>query len=198
MGDASTNRLLYAACAIAFAVVLFNQLTRERPPARERVVATDTLTRYARSTLEGLQKRFLANNQEYCGVIFEDESGNLQTSKIFEGGRAECALDWGVPLGNHVVASFHTHGGFDSDYDSERPSLDDLATDIDARIDGFIATPGGRIWHVDWQEESATQICGAGCLQQDPDYAGAPQEDLPDRYSFEDLQARGGYATNAQ
>ena len=72
MGDASTNRLLYAACAIAFAVVLFNQLTRERPPARERVVATDTLTRYARSTLEGLQQRSLANNQEYCGVIFED------------------------------------------------------------------------------------------------------------------------------
>ena len=139
MGDASTNRLLYAACAIAFAVVLFNQVTRERPPARERVVATDTLTRYARSTLEGLQQRSLANNQEYCGVIFEDESGNLQTSKIFEGGRAECALDWGVPLGNYVVASFHTHGGFDSDYDSERPSLDDLATDIDARIDGFIA-----------------------------------------------------------
>ena len=198
MGDGSTNRLLYAACAIAFAVVLFNQLTRERPPARERVVATDTLTRYARSTLEGLQQRSLANNQEYCGVIFEDESGNLQTSKIFEGGRAECALDWGVPLGNHVVASFHTHGGFDSDYDSERPSLDDLATDIDARIDGFIATPGGRIWHVDWQEESATQICGAGCLQQDPDYASAPQGNLPDRYSFEDLQARGGSATNAQ
>ena len=73
-----------------------------------------------------------------------------------------------------------------------------VATDIDARIDGFIATPGGRIWHVDWQEESATQICGAGCLEQDPDYAGAPQENLPDRYSFEDLQARGGSATNAQ
>ena len=197
MGDANTNKLIYALCALAFAVIIFNQVTRERAPARERVVSTDTLTRYARAELEEVQSRSIARNQEYCGVIFEDEGGNLQTSKIYEGGRAQCAFDWGVPLGNHVVASFHTHGGYDEDFDSEVPSVEDVATDIDARIDGFVSTPGGRIWHVEWQEGVAVQMCGEGCIEQDPKYARATarggQERLPLTLSLEDLQERGAY-----
>lgn len=198
MGEPSTNRILYAICAIAFAIILFNQLTRERPPAYQRVASTDDLSRYARSTLAGLQERSIAKNQEYCGVIFEDERGNLQTSKIYEGARATCDLDWGVPLGNHVVASFHTHGGYDADFDSEMPSVDDLANDIDARIDGFIATPGGRIWHVEWKEEEVTQLCGEGCLTQDPRYDGTQEERIALTYSFDDLQAREGYVTTPE
>ena len=202
MGDANTNKLIYLLCAVAFAVIIFNQVTRERAPARERIVSTDTLTRYARATLEDVQSRSIARNQEYCGVIFEDEEGNLQTSTIYEGGRAECAFDWGVPLGNHVVASFHTHGGYDKNFDSEVPSVEDLANDIDARIDGFVSTPGGRIWHVEWQEGSATQLCGEGCIKQDPAYlraaADETEERLPLNLSLEDLQDRGAYGTKPE
>ena len=191
MGDATSNKFMYGVCAVAFVGVLFSLLTQGRPPARERVVSIDTLTLYARAELEGLQAKSIANNQEYCGVIFEDEQGNLKTSTIYDGGRAQCAFDWGVPLGNHVVASFHTHGGYDDDFDSEMPSVEDLANDIDARIDGFISTPGGRMWHVAWKDETATQLCGEGCLKQDPRYAGTQKENFRPTYSFEDLQARG-------
>ncbi len=198
MRDANSNALVYVLCAIAFAVIVFNQLTRERAPARERVVSADTLTRYARAELEQLQARSIQNNQEYCGVIFEDEAGNLETSRVYQGGRAQCAFDWGVPLGNHVVASFHTHGGHDIAFDSEVPSVEDLATDIDARIDGFVSTPGGRLWHNQWQEETAIQLCGVGCLDQDPRYARSQQERLPSAFTLDDLQARGSYATRPE
>ena len=190
-------RWIYALCAVAFAVVLFNQLTRVRPPARERVVSTDTLISYARDTLDELQARSIERNQEFCGVIYEDELGNLKTSRVYEGDRAAYALDWGVPLGNHVVASFHTHAAHDLAYDSEVPSVEDMATDIDARIDGFVSTPGGRLWHVDWREEDARQVCGAGCLESDPDYVESVSERVPTRLTIADLQGRMTITTSS-
>ena len=192
MGDMSSNRLIYALCAVAFATVVFSLLTRGRPPARERVVSTEQLTSYARATLAEIQPRSIANNQEYCGVIFEDEEGNLQTSKIYAGERAACALDWGVPLGYYVVASFHSHGGFDTQYASEIPSSLDLATDIDARIDGFVGTPGGRIWHNRWQNEATELACGEACLPVDPRYeafkrTSGQRLNIARRYSMDEL-----------
>lgn len=194
MAAASNNKFLYALCAVAFAVVMFNLLTQGRPEARERIVSTDELTDYARATLAGIQSRSINNNQEYCGVIFEDEEGNLQTSTIYPGERAACALDWGVPLGNHVVASFHSHGGFDTQYASEIPSSVDLATDIDARIDGFVGTPGGRIWHNKWREEATELLCGEGCLQVDPRYqrfkdTSNRRLNIAERYSMGELNS---------
>ena len=192
MRDALNNKALYGISAVAFVAVMFSLLTRERAPARERVVSMTELTSYARETLADIQARSISNNQEYCGVIFEDEEGNLQTSTIYPGERAACALDWGVPLGNHVVASFHSHGGFDTQYASEIPSSLDLATDIDARIDGFVGTPGGRIWHNQWQSETTEMLCGEGCLEVDPRYTqfkrrtGA-RSNLARSYSMDEL-----------
>ena len=198
MGDEHRTRLIYIVCAVAFAVIVFNQLTRERSPAYEPQSSAAEIQRYARDTLAGLQQPSITRNQEYCGVIYEDEAGKLHTSEIYEGKRAECEFDWGLPLGNHVVASFHTHGGYDFDYDSEVPSVEDLASDVGARIDGFIATPGGRIWYNDWQEETSTQLCGEGCLAQDRRQAAAPKEDLAPTYTIADLQARGAYGTQPE
>ena len=198
MGDANANKLLYVLCAIAFAAVLFSQLTRERSPGYEPQSSLDEIIRYTRATLEDLQERSITQNQEFCGVVYEDEEGTLHTSRIYDGTRAACAFDWGLPLGNNVVASFHTHGGYDIDFDSEMPSIEDLASDIDARIYGFISTPGGRLWQTDWKRETATQICGEGCLRQDPRYAGTQKERLALSYTFDDLQTRGGYGTRAE
>ena len=183
MGHANTNKALYLLCAVAFGVIIFNQLTRERSPAYERQSSPADLTRFARETLDDLQERSIAQNQEFCGVIYEDEQGALHRSQIYEGERAACGFDWGLPLGNNVVASFHTHGAYDRDFDSEMPSADDLFNDIDARIDGFISTPGGRLWQTSWKDESVTQVCGAGCLRQDPRYAGTQREALRPTYS---------------
>ena len=193
-GQMDRNKLLYILCGAAFLVVMFNLLTQGRAPARERVVSLSELTEYAKGTLAEIQGKSIRNNQEYCGVIFEDENGNLQTSQIYPGERAECFFDWGVPLGFHVVASFHSHGGVDEGYASEIPSSLDLATDIDARIDGFVGTPGGRVWHNSWQEGVTSQVCGEGCLEQDSRY-GPSESSLPGlgrvatRYSMDELNS---------
>ena len=196
MGDARSIKLLYALCALAFAFIVYGQLTRERSPAYQPSSSLDEISRYTRATLEELQPQSIDKNQEFCGVVYEDEQGILQTSRIYEGSRATCAFDWGLPLGNNVVASFHTHGGYDVGFDSEMPSIDDLANDIDARIFGFISTPGGRLWRVDWIDETATQVCGEGCLPQDPRYAGTQKENLAQTYSFDDLKAREGFTSH--
>ena len=190
MGDEQNHKWLYALCAVAFAVILFNQLTRDRSPAYEPQSSDEAIRQYARATLEDLQPRSIANNQEFCGVIYEDADGTLHTSKVYDGERAECAFDWGLPLGNNVVASFHTHGGYDFGYDSEVPSEEDLASDIGARIDGFVSTPGGRLWKIDWQEEMATQICDTPCLQKDPRHEELPGDVIQRSYTLADLQSR--------
>lgn len=109
-------KLIYAICAVLWAVIAWNLATRESE-AYERVASSDALNSYAKATLRDVQSRSIANNQEYCGVIYEDDQGKLYTSKIYEGDHANCEFDWGVPLGNHVVASFHTHAGYDPEYD---------------------------------------------------------------------------------
>ena len=174
-------KLIYAICAVLWAVVAWNLATRESEPY-ERVASSDALNSYAKATLRDVQSRSIANNQEYCGVIYEDDQGKLFTSKIYEGDHATCEFDWGVPLGNHVVASFHTHAGYDPEYDSELPSQLDMANDIDARIEGYIATPAGRIWHIDWKTETASQLCGIKCIGNDPNYREL--KDLPVRRSY--------------
>lgn len=180
-------KFVYVICAIAWVVVTWNIITRDRSPAYERIASSDTLNRYAKATLRDVQTRSIANNKEYCGVIFEDPQGNLSTSKIYEGDHEACEFDWGVPLGNHVVASFHTHAGYDPQYDSELPSMIDMGNDIDARIDGFIATPAGRIWHIDWKSETASQLCGVNCIGSDPDYTPDHQLPVKKRYSVDEL-----------
>ncbi|MCA0977773.1 DUF4329 domain-containing protein [Qipengyuania flava] len=198
MGDEYRTRLIYILCAVAFTAVVFSLLARDRSPAFQPQSSLAKIQRYARDTLAGLQEQSIERNQEYCGVIYEDEAGALHTSEIYEGKRAECEFDWGLPLGNHVVASFHTHGGYDFDYDSEVPSVDDLASDVDARIGGFVSTPGGRLWYNDWQEGTSTQLCGEGCLAQDRRYVAAPKEDLALTFTIADLQARGAYGTQPE
>ena len=41
-----------------------------------------------------------------------------------------------------VMASFHTHACYDPDADSEVPSVEDLAGDIDESVNGYVATLG--------------------------------------------------------
>ena len=195
MISAQAMKWMYVLCAAAFAAVLISRLTSGPPPARERIVSTQDLIAFARSTLDDLQKRSIARNQEYCGVIYEDQEGTLFTSATFQGDRATCALDWGVPLGNHVVASFHTHAAYDPAYDSEVPSIDDMVTDLDARIDGFISTPGGRLWHIDWRQAEARQVCGIDCLTSDADYR--PDDvTVPARLTLDDVNARNAAFAN--
>ena len=87
------------------------------------------------------------------------------------------------------VASYHTHGGYAEGYHSELPSGTDMKSDRRLRIDGWVATPGGRLWHVDSDTMTVREVCGRGCLPQDPAYVAAEDGPLRPVMTYADLAA---------
>jgi hypothetical protein len=88
------------------------------------------------------------------------------------------------------LASMHTHGAFDPSYDSEVPSLVDIEGDIASQLDGYVATPGGRLWRIDWREARAEQVCGKACLPQDRAYRPCADDPVSASYSLQQLRKR--------
>ncbi len=158
-----------------------------RPPdPAERALAT--------AILSDLQLRSFAQNREFCGFILTDGAGGLFPSPINAGSEATCPLPR-VPHGVSLVASFHTHGTYSPFYQSEYPTVQDMLIDAATGTNGYISTPGGRLWYVDSRAMVVTQLCGRGCLPQDPYYDPADDGDLRRSYTLEELierERRGG------
>ena len=187
----SSTALILIACAAVWAIVTFRLANREPEYApREIVAAPAAVQEYARQQLNDLQRSSFANQREYCGVIVEDEAGTLSTLEIFEGDIASCSYRNDGRVGVQPVATFHTHGGASVQYDDEAPSFQDFQSDLATRLDGYIATPGGRFWRIDWQSQTANLVCGEGCLTQDPNYQPCPAYEPEQQYDIKRLQRR--------
>jgi hypothetical protein len=124
---------------------------------------------YAAALLAELQLLSFAGNREYCGYIGLDAAGRLASTPPVAGTEASCSLPR-VPAGLTLLASFHTHGTYSPRYASEWPTTQDVETDASDSIDGYISTPGGRLWYVDTDTMTVRDLCGRGCLPQDPNY----------------------------
>lgn len=144
----------------------------------------------ARGTLLQLQARSFAENREYCGYIGRLSDGRLAATEVTRGDEWGCLSRGNEDRFVEVVASFHTHAGYDRAADSEVPSTEDLLGDMEERVNGYIATPGGRLWFVDWRRGVATQLCGLGCMGQDPDFVPGDGGVIAQQYSLRDLQIR--------
>ena len=145
--------------------------------------------------LGDLQVISFRENREYCGYIGLDAQDRLRRTEFSPGVEAGCALPQ-IPPGMRVLASFHTHSTYSPLYASEFPTSQDLASDAQLDVDGYIATPGGRLWYHDSDTLTVRQLCGRGCLPQDPGYD--PTDDGPLRASFtfdqlRSFEARGRY-----
>ena len=139
--------------------------------------------------LNELQPRSIQEKREYCGYFGTTSNGEFRASKPAPGEVDGCLIpDW--PSGFAVIASYHTHGAFDTELDSEVPSTDDLRADIKAEVYGYISTPGGRVWIVDWRDRSASQLCGPGCVFQDPQFIPGDAGPIAQSYTLSDLRRR--------
>jgi len=94
------------------------------------------------------------------------DQGKLTVGPISQGTVDSCLPI--MPKGVKVVASFHTHGGFTASHWSEIPAIQDVDSDAAAQTNGWVSTPGGRIWFVNWKTRTVTEVCGIGCVTQDP------------------------------
>jgi hypothetical protein len=144
---------------------------------------------FARNFLNTLQVRSIAERREHCGYFFIGSDGSLQASTPRGGTFASC--DMPAPLvGQGIIASYHTHGAYGRQYDNEVPSVIDLTSDFDFGIDGYVSTPGGRVWLVDFQTRTTQQLCGLRCVTSDPGFVPFEEDRIRQSYSVQTLQRR--------
>ena len=191
MFEGRNAKLVYAALAILWVVIVARAFMNVKQPEDFVVtVSPSEVQAFARERLGAMQARSFADNVELCAIIFEDSDGDLGSTRVREGAEASCDIRYFDEPGMAPLASMHTHGAFDQSYDSEAPSLIDVEGDIESQIDGYVATPGGRLWRIDWQQERAELICNEGCLQQDPAYRPYQGDPTAGAYSIGELTAR--------
>lgn len=139
-----------------------------------------------KQVLGGLQARSIAENREYCGYVGYDFDGALMATKARRGRKGSCRADAPDEL-ETVLASYHTHGAYSSEYSSELPSGDDMEADEDEGIDGWVATPGGRLWFIDTEDMVASIVCDVGCLPSDPTFQPGDLGVIAPSYGYDEL-----------
>lgn len=137
-----------------------------------------------------LQPRSFEKQSEYCGFLGRDANGALRATLPLQGNRDSCRLEW--PRDLEVIATYHTHGTFDFAYHNELPSDTDMQNDRSLGVDGWIATPGGRLWFVDSGRMVARQVCGVGCLPVAPGFYKGQAGDIAKGYTHDELVERLG------
>ncbi|MEE9428571.1 MAG: DUF4329 domain-containing protein [Paracoccaceae bacterium] len=144
---------------------------------------------FVKAFLSDLQTRSIRENREYCGFIVLNGAGELAASAPLRGQEAGCRPDEPAE-GSSILASYHTHAAYSPDFDSEVPSVDDLRADILQGIDGYIATPGGRVWYNSAELKRATLLCGEGCIISDPNYRAETDYPVAQTYDLRALKFR--------
>ncbi|MEM8655481.1 MAG: DUF4329 domain-containing protein [Pseudomonadota bacterium] len=144
---------------------------------------------FATDLFNGVQGRSITEEREYCGLLGVDEAGRYVATPPRRGGKSSCLPPMSAGPGVTVLASYHTHGAYDPDFLTEIPSFDDIRTDIEDDTDGYVATPGGRLWYVDARAQEARLICGAMCLVSDVAFEEDPEFPVRTRYTLQDLAA---------
>jgi len=157
--------------------------------AQSRNGLTDELDRYAAALFDRVQPRSIADNREYCGYIGLNALGGLAATGPKRGRRDSCEPD-APPRAFEILASYHTHGAFTTAADIEVPSEEDLIGDIEEGVDGYIATPGGRMWFNDARARRAVLLCGQGCVKGDRRFRECAAYPPGTDYTIRSLQRR--------
>ena len=176
--------LALAACDAPDPVAVAEIVMAPRPLAQ-----TEAEIAFATDLFNGLQGQSITEGREYCGLIGVDAAGRFVATPARRGGKSSCLPPDGAGAGVTVLASYHTHGAYDPAFLTEIPSYDDIRTDIEDDTDGYIATPGGRLWYVDARAKEARLICGAMCLVSDVTFREDPEFPVREQYSLQDLAA---------
>lgn len=135
-----------------------------------------------------IQPASIAEGREYCGLVGVDDNGDMVATTPKRGRTSSCLPPAPSAVAFTVLASYHTHGAWSIDFLTEIPSFDDMRTDIEDGTDGYISTPGGRMWYVDARNRIARQICGLNCLIPDPGFQIDPDYRVQATYTLDQLR----------
>lgn len=146
--------------------------------------------RVAREVLTRLQDQSFDKKREYCGYIGYDENGRLIASTPVAGTMDGCSATF--PRNLAITASYHTHGDFDHGYFNEVPSTIDMEGDKEFYMNGYVATPGGRLWYIDTQIMVAQQVCGISCLPSSTRFEKGAKGEIAQSYTYDELREKLG------
>ncbi len=136
-----------------------------------------------------LQPISIAQKREYCGYFGLNDNDEYIATEPTKGKEDSCYADE-PPIDMNIFASYHTHGAYHIEADSELPSSADLEADIYEEVDGYISTPGGRIWFTDSYKEITIMICGRNCTVSDDRYEDGSFAPTLTQYNMEKLLER--------
>lgn len=145
---------------------------------------------FAASFLNSIQAQSFRERRELCGYFVLHQNGQITATPPQPGTFASCDMD-APRSGSGAFASYHTHGAYGSEYDNEVPSETDLLSDWDFRMNGYVSTPGGRVWRVDYSDRDTRQVCGQGCIAVDPGFRPEDEAGIRQSYTLGQLRARG-------
>ena len=138
--------------------------------------------------LEKIQIRSLESGLEYCGY-FVLRGDQIIATPPTRGRYHECLA--AEPRGDvELLASYHSHGTYSVNADSEVPSIDDILGDQEEEVDGYVVTPGGRVWFHDFESGRVVLLCGPECVTTDPDHDDDVFEPIARRYTLKSLRRR--------
>ena len=149
-----------------------------RPPADEVALV--------KAHLRAAQAASFQRSREYCGYLVRLRNGGLQVTRLRRGNRNGCT-PLAPPPGSQALASIHTHGAYHPSVPAEFPTTLDMESDAREGVNGYVATPGGRLWYIDSARQETVQLCGLGCLPQDPSFRAGDDGVIRKHYHYRDL-----------
>jgi hypothetical protein len=171
------------------AIVLCLALVLSAPAPATAQSASETA--FVMALMRAMNQLSVRFDREVCGFVLRDATGAYSSTKVSWGGAASCAS---LPLlpGVVPVSSWHTHAAWARGYDGEVPSIQDVEGDMSMGVNGWVATPGGRLWFVDGNTGALRQVCGRDCLPVDPGFVPEEHGPVPDELSLDGLYQRFG------
>jgi len=76
---------------------------------------------------------------------------------------------------------------------NETPSTIDLENDIRLGLNGYVSTPGGRVWRTNPDTKDTVQVCGLGCVTRDPGFVPRNEKAVLQRFTLPQLEQRNLY-----
>ena len=196
----ATLAIVLAACLTGCGIlgdgVVFTQKQSGEPLERAELPELPRQTDpdlFAIAFLDSIQAQSIAEQREFCGFFYRALDGAIRATPPVKGTFAMCRMPFpGLWFWQKHVASYHTHGAYGEFYDNEVPSVTDLNSDIRLGFNGYISTPGGRVWRVNHEERSTQQLCGLGCVTTDPGFVPRNESGVLPFYTIDQLKLRGG------
>lgn len=146
---------------------------------------------FAIAFLDSIQAASIAERREFCGYFFRDNTGRIQGTPPRAGTFASCNMP-APRQGSGVIGSYHTHGAYGPRFDNEVPSVTDIQSDVQLGLNGYVSTPGGRVWRVNHLTRDTEQLCGLGCVTRDPGFVPRNESSVLARFTLMQLAIRTG------